>query len=201
MEVNESPLLGLSNLRAALQAFQLRDNLRRVGAELRWVASDYDLADAMTKKKADSRESLLKFLSTWHWSIAFDPHFLAAKKNKKAGLTAVSKVDHAMQHLYARAMQNKDDMNARLIGCLMQSASVTSDDDLDENHLNFLWGWCNTCTCYLSGHSSQPSTFHPFGSGCLGAPFEPLISSVRCVVKWLVSETAFVWCDLVGRVI
>ena len=43
VEVNESPLLGLSNLRAALQAFQLRDNLRRVGCELRWVASDYDL--------------------------------------------------------------------------------------------------------------------------------------------------------------
>ena len=36
VEVNESPLLGLSNLRAALQAFQLRDNLKRVGSELRW---------------------------------------------------------------------------------------------------------------------------------------------------------------------
>ena len=33
VEVNESPLLGLSNLRSALQAFQLRQNLRRVGSE------------------------------------------------------------------------------------------------------------------------------------------------------------------------
>ena len=56
VEVNESPLLGLSNLRAALQAFQLRDNLQRVGSELRWLASDYDLADSMTKKRNDSRE-------------------------------------------------------------------------------------------------------------------------------------------------
>ena len=48
VEVNESPLLGLSNLRAALQAFQLRDNLKRCGSELRWLASDYDLADALT---------------------------------------------------------------------------------------------------------------------------------------------------------
>ena len=51
VEVNESPLLGLSNLRAALQAFQLRDNLKRCGSELRWLASDYDLADALTKKR------------------------------------------------------------------------------------------------------------------------------------------------------
>ena len=29
------------------------------------LASDYDLADAMTKKKADSRVGLLKFLQTW----------------------------------------------------------------------------------------------------------------------------------------
>lgn len=129
--MNESPLLGLSNLRAALQAFQLRDHLRRVGAELGWVASD-DLSDAMTKRKADSREGLLKFLSTWPWSIAFDPHFIGAKKNKKAGLTAVSKVECAMQQLYARAMQNKEDVNARLIGFLLQSSNVTSDDDLDE---------------------------------------------------------------------
>ena len=43
VEVNESPLLGLSNMRAALQAFQPRDNLKRVGCELRWLASAYDL--------------------------------------------------------------------------------------------------------------------------------------------------------------
>ena len=35
VEVNESPLLGLSNMRAALQAFQLRDNLKRVNCDLR----------------------------------------------------------------------------------------------------------------------------------------------------------------------
>ena len=71
IEVNESPLLGLSNMRAALQAFQLRDNLRRVGCELRWLASDYDLADGFTKKRADSRLGLDKFLRTWLWSIAY----------------------------------------------------------------------------------------------------------------------------------
>ncbi|CAE7223878.1 GIP [Symbiodinium sp. CCMP2592] len=85
VERNESPLLGLRNMRAALQALQLRDNLRRVGCEPRWLASDYDLADAMTKKKAESRVGLLTFLKTWLWSVAFDPTFTSAKRvSKKA---------------------------------------------------------------------------------------------------------------------
>ena len=119
VEVNESPLLGLSNLRSALQAFQLRENLRRVGAELRWVASDYDLADAMTKKKSDSREALLKFMQCQLWSIAFDPQFRAAKRNKQAGLTAISKVNRALQQDHARALQNNDTVNAALISNLL----------------------------------------------------------------------------------
>ena len=50
----------------------------------------------MTKKRADSREDLMKFLHGWHWCIAFDPSFTAAKRNKRAGLTAVQKVDDAI---------------------------------------------------------------------------------------------------------
>ena len=97
LERNESPLLGLSNMRAALQAFALRDNLKRVNCELRWLASDYDLADAMTKKRAESRVGLMKFLKTWLWSIAFDPNFVSAKRNKKHGRTAASRVDQYLR--------------------------------------------------------------------------------------------------------
>ena len=93
VEVNESPLLGLSNLRAALQAFQLRDNLARVGCDLRWLASDYDLADALTKKRPDCRVGLQRFLQTWMWCVAFDPTFTAAKKNKSLGKSAVQCID------------------------------------------------------------------------------------------------------------
>ena len=39
--VNESPMLGLSNVRAALQALQLRESLIRTNCHLRWLASDY----------------------------------------------------------------------------------------------------------------------------------------------------------------
>ena len=85
VEVNESPLLGLSNMRAALQAFQLRDNLERSACQLRWLASDYDLADALTKKRADARQGLLRFLSSGVWAIKYDPNFVSARKSKQRG--------------------------------------------------------------------------------------------------------------------
>ena len=96
VEINESPLLGLSNLRAALQAFQLRDNLQRVNCELRWLASDYDLADSMTKKRSESRFGLEKFLKTWVWTIAFDPSFTASKKNRRVGKSAIQQIDDSL---------------------------------------------------------------------------------------------------------
>ena len=99
VELNESPLLGLSNLRSALQVFQLRNYLRRTGGELRWLASDYDLADALTKKKAECRIGLEKFLKAWKWMIAFDPSFTSAKRNKQQGKTAVLEIERQQKEL------------------------------------------------------------------------------------------------------
>ena len=96
VQVNESPLLGLSNIRAALQAFQLRDNLLRTGGELRWLASDFDLGDALTKKRAECRTGIQKFLSSGQWCIMFDPLFVSAKRNKKAGKSAVDVLQRAL---------------------------------------------------------------------------------------------------------
>eukprot|EP00438_Fugacium_kawagutii_P021819 Skav230869 [mRNA] locus=scaffold1335:307503:315465:- [translate_table: standard] len=93
--INESPLLGLSNLRSALQAMQLRENMIRVGTTLRWLASDYDLGDSMTKKRPDSRVGLLKFMSTRMWCIAYDPSFTSAKKNHSRGKSASKAIDDA----------------------------------------------------------------------------------------------------------
>jgi hypothetical protein len=70
-------------LRDTLLAFQLRDNLKRIGCNLRWLASD------LTKKHMGSRVGFVKFLETWPWSIAYGLIFGAAKKNRKIGKTAV----------------------------------------------------------------------------------------------------------------
>ena len=93
VEVNESPLLGLSNMRSALQAFQLRDNLQRVGCELRWLASDCDLADALTKKRGDARAGLWRYLRTCLWCIAYDPTFTSSRKNKQKGKSALGQLE------------------------------------------------------------------------------------------------------------
>ena len=74
-----------------MQAFQLRDNLKRCGSELRWLASDYDLADALTKKRSECRLGLQRFLQTWEWAILFDPTFTAAKRNKRVGQSALDR--------------------------------------------------------------------------------------------------------------
>ena len=58
----------LSHMRAAL-TFQLRNNLRGTGTEPRWLALDYDLADACTKQKAEAHLGLLHFLQHGKWSV------------------------------------------------------------------------------------------------------------------------------------
>ena len=94
---NESPMLGLSNTRAALQALQLRESLIRGATELRWVASDYDLGNALTKKKAETRAGLLKFLRTLLWSVAYDKDFVSARKNHEKGRSAVKTIDRHLE--------------------------------------------------------------------------------------------------------
>ncbi|CAK9075538.1 unnamed protein product [Durusdinium trenchii] len=66
--------------------------LEEDSTQCRWLASDYDIADAMTKKRPECRLSLMKFLQSFLWCIAFDPTFTAAKKNAKRGKTAVKHV-------------------------------------------------------------------------------------------------------------
>ena len=93
--INESPLLGLSNLRSALQAMQLRENMIRAGTKLRWVASDYDLGDSMTKKRPDSRVGLMKFMKTRLWCVAYDPSFTSAKRSHQRGQSAIRTISEA----------------------------------------------------------------------------------------------------------
>ena len=91
--VNESPMLGLSNVRAALQALQLRESLIRTNCHLRWLASDYDVGDALTKKRPCCRIGLQKSLKARLWCVAFDPTFTAARKNAQRGKSAISAID------------------------------------------------------------------------------------------------------------
>ena len=49
--VNESPMLGLSNTRSAIQAFQLKESIPRCLTNLLWLASDWNLAELHDKEE------------------------------------------------------------------------------------------------------------------------------------------------------
>ena len=84
--LNESPLLGLSYVRAALQAEYLKQALPACGTRLIWVASDWNLSDALTKKKKKKkcRESLKYFLKHRGWMLKFDPAFVVSSRKQKS---------------------------------------------------------------------------------------------------------------------
>ena len=84
VEKNESPNLGLSNAKAAIQSFSLKQSLMETTLSLKWLAGDWNLGDALTKELAECRRSLSKFLQLRKWRLRFDPSFIvAAKKSGK----------------------------------------------------------------------------------------------------------------------
>eukprot|EP00438_Fugacium_kawagutii_P003117 Skav222832 [mRNA] locus=scaffold1338:43482:51341:- [translate_table: standard] len=85
----EGPYLGLSNARAAVEAYQLKQSLARTTSRLIWMSSDWMLADAMTKKAVEARKSLEQFLRQRIWMFKYDPEFVtSARKAKQLGLQA-----------------------------------------------------------------------------------------------------------------
>ena len=87
---NESPLLGLSNVRSALQAFQLREQLQESLGNLIWISGDWNLGDCLTKKDRSARLGILQFFKTWVWKLKYDPGFIQSEKRaRRAGQSAV----------------------------------------------------------------------------------------------------------------
>ena len=70
---------------AALQAEYLKQALPApaCGTRLIWLASDWNLSDALTKKKT-CRESLKYFLKHRRWMLKFDPAFVVSSRKQKA---------------------------------------------------------------------------------------------------------------------
>ena len=96
--LQEGPYLGLSNVRSAIQAFQLKQSFADTKAWLIWLASDWLLADALTKKIQECRKSLLQFMRTGVWMLQYNPGFeTSARKNKRAGKDALTQMKKATE--------------------------------------------------------------------------------------------------------
>ena len=155
-------------------------------SEVRWLASDYGLADSMTKKRNDSRDGLMKFLCHWHWSIAVDP-FTAAKKDKRFGLTAVKKVDDAFHGLFAWALQNDDTVNATLLEQLLISSEGASESDSFETWQDETFEQPKSCSTFFCAGATCP-TFDLPGSSIRNLDDSVILGSY---LQGLSTE----WCD------
>ena len=49
-----------------------------------WLASDWNLADCMTKKKAECRKSMEYFFQRRVWMLKFDPNFVQSSRKETA---------------------------------------------------------------------------------------------------------------------
>ena len=88
---SEGPMLGLSNARSALQAYQLREQLAESFCRLIWISGDWNLSDALTKKARVAREGLIQFFKQNIWKLKFDPTFIQSeKKARQLGKAALS---------------------------------------------------------------------------------------------------------------
>ena len=96
---NEGPYLGLSNIRSAIQAFQLKENFDRENSKLIWLAGDWNISDALTKKSAECRHGLKLFLKTNVWQLKFDPAFIvSARKLKQQGRGAMTEMRKQLRY-------------------------------------------------------------------------------------------------------
>ena len=71
--LQEGPYLGLTNVRAAIQAFQLKQSLALAGTNVIWLAGDWLLGDAFTKRSPECRKSLIQFLQQGVWMLKYRP--------------------------------------------------------------------------------------------------------------------------------
>ena len=74
----------------AFDALQLKECLQEKGQHLLWLSSDWNLADALTKLKAEARRGYETYLKTGMWRLKYDPEFVvAAKKMKRKAKTII----------------------------------------------------------------------------------------------------------------
>ena len=105
---SEGPLLGLSHVRSALQAYQLREQLTDSACKLIWISGDWNLGDALTKKAKTAREGLLQFLKNNMWRLTFDPSMvISERKSRKQGTNAVVQM-RQLQALIPCSMVQED---------------------------------------------------------------------------------------------
>ena len=86
-EKNESLGLGLSEKRTSIEVTATQQQMRATGINTKWVNSDRQPADVLTKATAPPA-SILKLQNSGRWKIVWDANYTFAKYVRKAKRTA-----------------------------------------------------------------------------------------------------------------
>ncbi len=91
---NESAACGMNDCRSAIEALALKQALLWGGTRLRWVHSQAQLADVLTRTSTGLIGRMLHFLSDGRWRLVDDPMFTSARKRAAAGIEVLGDVPH-----------------------------------------------------------------------------------------------------------
>ena len=83
LDKSESLGLGLSEKRTSIEVTATRQQMRATGIKTKWVNSDRQLADVLTKGTAPPA-SILKLQHSGRWKIVWDANYTSAKNLRKA---------------------------------------------------------------------------------------------------------------------
>ena len=118
----------MTEKRTALELLSYMQNTKRNGTKTRWVHGEANLADGLTKDKANAEAILTKFLKMGQeWSLVDDPRFRSAKKRKAEGI-------ERLQGPEAEAQEESEEfevMLTRLIANCWPMYKDPEDDDSD----------------------------------------------------------------------
>ena len=80
--------------------------LERAGCQLRWLASEFDLADDKTKKKKEAPQGVLKRMRAGHWSIRFSGLYYCQPSGLDFSLPGILVESTAHTYVLAVAIQH-----------------------------------------------------------------------------------------------
>ena len=79
---SESAALPMSDKRSAVEGLALKESIARTRTRLRWIHSEINVADGLTKFDHRACQLVRQFLSASTWRVKHDPTFTSAKKVK-----------------------------------------------------------------------------------------------------------------------
>ena len=103
---SESAALSMSDKRSAVEGLALRESIGRTRTLLKWVHSEINVADGLTKFDHRAQNLVRDFLRSGLWRIFFDPTFTSARK-VKAQKTIQKKGNKAQKK--PRSEKSRDD--------------------------------------------------------------------------------------------